>query len=226
MFDIIVIILFILGIFKGIKKGAVKICYEFISFFLSLYIARVLYIYVKPLLEVFGVTKWVNEGIENFINFDVSENLTIYEKVTFLEELNLPDSLVDFLAKNNNIEIYTQLGVEKFEDYIISMLSMLSINLIAIFVVFVLASIVLSIIGVSLKIIQKIPVIGTIDKILGGGVQVLLFTLNLFILNLILLVTVTFDGLNPLRDFVEGSIFGNYQYLGGIALEFVLKFFS
>lgn len=226
MFDFIVVICYVLALVIGYHRGAVKIIYKFISFFLSLYVAKMLYTNIQPFLEKIGFLGWLRNSVEGMIDFEIPENLTVYEKREFLEGMNLPKSLVEFLARNNNIETYARLGVERFDQYITSMLSVLLINLASILIVFLVTYIGLNILSRVLNVVEKLPIIGTVNKWLGTVCQVVLFTLYVFIFDLFLVITLPFSAFDGAREFVQDSFFGNYEYISGLVFEFILSFFN
>ncbi len=225
MFDYIVIGLYILAINSGWKKGALKIIYNFIAIFIAIFIAKGLYPVVKVFFDNIGITNSINTWFSNIINIDVSDTLTIYDKIAFIEELNLPSSIVNYLVENNNIGVYTKLGVERFEDYIVVVMTYFTINIISALTVFILTYSILMILGVVLNIVTKIPIINDTNRVVGSFLEVILFTIYLFIFNLFLFITIPFSGLDMIRDFVEGSFFGNFEYVNNTILSFLLSYF-
>ncbi len=226
MFDYIVIGLYILSIIIGWKKGAIKVIYNFVAIFLALLISKMLYPSMRAVLDKIGVTSWINSGFENMFNFEVPKELTIYEKIAFIEELNLPSSLTNVLAENNNVEIYNRLGVDKFDEYIKAMLSYITLNILSVLCIFILSYIILVILGKMLHIVAKLPVINGINRTIGAFLQGLIFTFYLLIFNLLLVATASFKSFEKIRIFVEDSFFTMPSRNIDLIADYVQKFFS
>lgn len=117
---------------------------------------------------------------------DNAESFGPSEQRVIIENLNLPDQIKDALLENNNNEVYSLLGVEKFADYIIRYLSNKIINIVCFAVLFVVVSIVIHVIMRWLDLVARLPILSGMNKIAGallGGAEALLI---LWILCLIL----------------------------------------
>lgn len=83
---------------------------------------------------------------------------------------DLPKIFKDLLSVNNNDEIYEELGVETFAQYVGSFLSRLIINIVSFLGVFLLITIILRAIIFALDIVEDLPVLGFINRLAGGAV--------------------------------------------------------
>ena len=81
---------------------------------------------------------------------------------------DLPEIFKNLLAVNNNSEIYEELGVETFAQYVGSFLAKLIINIISYLVTFLIVTIILRAIIFALDIVAEIPVLGFINRLAGG----------------------------------------------------------
>ncbi len=226
MFDYIIIVFYILSLVHGWREGVLKIIYKFISLLISFYLTKLLYNPVKNFFYSQGLNKWFEQSVRNLIKIEAPENLTIYEKRDLLDGLNLPDSISNYIMENNNIENYTSLGVEKFNDYIIAMISSIVCNIIIIIILFLLIFTILKSLKFILNIINNLPIVGEINKGLGAFMQCILFTIYLCIFNLVLSITISVAFFDVIRNFVQGSFFGNYELISNVILKFLLNFFS
>lgn len=123
----------------------------------------------------------------------------------FIEGLPLPDYLKDALAANNNINIYDALGVNAFQTYVSSYLSRIIIRVLVFIIVFAAVSILLKLIGLALDLVDRIPVLGAMNRV--GG---LIFGIinGLFILWLICSAATVFGG-TQLSSYIYEGISGN-----------------
>ena len=103
-----------------------------------------------------------------------------------IQQADLPNVFKSLLAVNNNSEIYQQLGVETFAQYVGSYLAKLIINIVAFLITFVLISIILRAIVFSLDIVSSLPGVGIVNRLAGGvigmvGAMVIVWTLYIII---------------------------------------------
>ena len=103
-----------------------------------------------------------------------------------IQQADLPNVFKSLLAVNNNSEIYQQLGVETFAQYVGSYLAKLIINIVAFLITFVLISIILRAIVFALDIVSSLPGVGIVKRLAGGvigmvGAMVIVWTLYIII---------------------------------------------
>lgn len=83
---------------------------------------------------------------------------------------DLPKIFKELLSVNNNDEIYDELGVETFAQYVGSFLSKLIINIVSFLGTFLLITIILRAIIFALDVVEDLPVLGVINRLAGGAV--------------------------------------------------------
>lgn len=103
-----------------------------------------------------------------------------------IQKADLPNVFKSLLAVNNNSEIYQQLGVETFAQYVGSYLAKLIINIVAFLITFLLISIILRAIVFALDIVSSLPGVGIVNRLAGGvigmvGAMVIVWTLYIII---------------------------------------------
>lgn len=81
---------------------------------------------------------------------------------------DLPDIFKNLLSVNNNDEIYEELGVKSFAQYVGSFLAKLIINIISYLGTFLIVTIILRAIVFALDIVAELPVLGVINRLAGG----------------------------------------------------------
>ena len=141
---------------------------------------------VRKVLEAAGVTEDMLSqygiSIEDIVNGSISsEDLAKYGissnvldvQVAAIEKADLPDVFKNLLSVNNNSEIYKELGVDTFAQYVGSYLARLIINIVAFLCTFVLITIVLRAIVFALDIVSNLPVLGFINRLAGGAIGVI-----------------------------------------------------
>ena len=93
-------------------------------------------------------------------------------QVAAIENADLPQLFKTLLSVNNNNEIYERLGAETFAQYVGMFLSKLIIKVVAFLCTFLLVIIVLRAIVFALDVVSELPVLGFINRIMGGLVGV------------------------------------------------------
>ena len=103
-----------------------------------------------------------------------------------IQQADIPNVFKSLLTVNNNSEIYQQLGVETFAQYVGSYLDKLIINIVAFLITFVLISIIFRAIVFALDIVSSLPGVGIVNRLAGGvigmvGAMVIVWTLYIII---------------------------------------------
>jgi hypothetical protein len=108
-----------------------------------------------------------------------------------IDSLGLPSLISDSLKSNNTTEIYDRLAVSLFEEYIAGYLSNLSIKAGTFVGLFILLAIVEFILIMAIKLLEKIPVLRTFNRLLGMAVGT---TLSLVFIWVFFLASMMFFG--------------------------------
>ncbi|MCI9216475.1 CvpA family protein [Lachnospiraceae bacterium 42-17] len=127
-------------------------------------------------LAQYGISRNILDGLKDRGAVqEVIENVEIPRdmQMSAIEASELPEVFKSLLSTNNNNEIYKELGVENFVQYVGSFLAKLLINIVAFLCVFLLVTIVMRAIIFALDIVSELPVFGFLDRLAGGAVGVL-----------------------------------------------------
>lgn len=129
-------------------------------------------------LAKYGISSNVLDGLSDDKKGSIEDAINEAEiprdvQVAAIEKADLPDVFKNLLSVNNNSEIYKELGVDTFAQYVGSYLARLIINIVAFLCTFVLITIVLRAIVFALDIVSNIPVLGFINRLAGGAIGVI-----------------------------------------------------
>lgn len=108
-----------------------------------------------------------------------------------IEAADLPDIFKDLLAVNNNSEIYEELGVETFAQYVGNFLAKVIINIISYLGTFLIVTIILRAIIFALDIVAEIPVFGLVNRLAGGVIGFVGATIIVWILFVVITLLYT-----------------------------------
>ena len=129
-------------------------------------------------LAKYGISSTVLDGLSDDKKGSIEDAINEAEiprdvQVAAIEKADLPDVFKNLLSVNNNSEIYKELGVDTFAQYVGSYLARLIINIVAFLCTFVLITIVLRAIVFALDIVSNLPVLGFINRLAGGAIGVI-----------------------------------------------------
>lgn len=85
-----------------------------------------------------------------------------------IQNADLPDVFKSLLTVNNNSEIYKQLGVETFAQYVGGFMAKLFIDIVSFLCTFLLVTIILRAIVFALDIVADLPGIGAVNHLAGA----------------------------------------------------------
>lgn len=145
-------------------------------------------------LAEYGISSSLLEGLKNSnVVEEVIDNAEIPRDVQMaaIEKAELPEIFKSLLSVNNNGEIYSELGVETFAQYVGHFLAKLIINIVAFLCTFILVTIVFRAIVFALDVVSELPVLGFINRIAGGGVGIICSLIVVWVLFIIITLLYT-----------------------------------
>jgi len=168
---LIVILILILSVLNGYRQGLIKAVFSMFTMIISLLIASQLMPVLGKVLQKTPVYTVINQSIESTIVSSITlPTDKVTEQVDVINELPLPGFLQNALIENNNSQIYDALGINDFTAYISNYLTCLILNAISFVILFIVIFLILKIIGHTLDLISKLPILNGINKI--GGIAI------------------------------------------------------
>ena len=146
------------------------------------------------------------------------------QQVSLIEGAKLPSIFQDLLRENNNPEVYASLGVNTFGQYVASYISKVLADAIAFLVTFILVFAGVRIAIKFLGIINKIPLIGGANRIVGGVIGLLIGLVIVWVL--FILVTLLYStalGAACMQSIAENPILSKL-YDGNLLMNAITKF--
>lgn len=124
-------------------------------------------------LAEYGISKDLLDGIDGKGSKEIEEAVEKADvpkdlQIQAIEMAELPEVFKTLLLDNNNDEIYEELGVKTFAEYVGQFLSKLIIHIVAFLCTFLLVTIVLRAIVFALDIVSELPVLGFFNRLAGG----------------------------------------------------------
>lgn len=229
---LVVGIIFLLSVLIGYKRGFLKIVVSLVSTLLCV----VLVMFISP-----SVSKWIQESTplretiqnkcvewivldgesaENLLQLDLSRE----NEITLIESADLPEVLQNMLLENNNSEAYAALGAETFGEYIGAYVAKVIADVVAFLVTFIAVFIIIRVVLGMLKIVDKIPLVGGTNRLLGGAIGAGMGVFIIWILFIV--ITLLYNtplGVACLEDIAESEILTKL-YDSNILMNYITKF--
>lgn len=225
-------IIFLVCIFVGYKRGLVKIVVSLLATIISIVLVSVITPYVsswirtatpledvveKKMIEMLAPEAEDGEAL-------LKEELPKEEQIILIEEAKVPKMFRDMLLENNNNEAYASLGVGTFGEYIGAYIAKLLADIIAFLITMLIVTIIVRVAMGMLGILDKLPVIGGINRIAGGVVGLGSGLIVVWILFIVatLLYNTSF-GKMCFENIAESSIL-SALYDNNVLMKFITKF--
>lgn len=110
------------------------------------------------------VREYLEEQTENNL-----ENAKTDVQNQYINDLQIPSSWKKAIIKNNTAEGRSKLLVEGFLEYVASAIAAISVKVIAFILTFILVAAILKMISVMFGIVDKIPLLSQVNKLVGVG---------------------------------------------------------
>ena len=169
--------IYILGmILYGHYKGFIRLAVSASAMVITLISVHIAMPYVTGWLKEYTpVYEKMQDNMEETIGLDSlldrfgSDGKTKKEdEWLIIEELPVPEQIKRLLMENNNIEVYDQMNVELFQDYITGYLTNTIMRTIVFLALFFLIYLAIRFVVVWLDLIAKLPILSGINQIAGA----------------------------------------------------------
>jgi len=164
---IVILGILIVNSLIGMKVGMIKTIFSLFS----MIVAIVLTIWLSPYVNSFmrgndKIYNGISSKIDAMVTFSEEEAET-GDQATLIDGLPLPQSIKDSLIENNKAEVYEELAITSFKDYVSNYITGIVINAMAFAITFFVLLILLWVICIPLDIVSKLPLLNQINKTAG-----------------------------------------------------------
>ena len=189
-FGIVILLILILFIWMGYRRGFIREIVSFFFVFLSLSLAWAINPYINDfLISETPVYSTIQETCTDFVQKQSSDLENEMESSSqFIDGLNLPEILRKNIEKNNNTENYAELSVNTLTEYVSGYPARTIVNGLSYVLAYILATIGIRIVVYILNLIAGLPILKTANKLTGGLVGFVKGLVFIWILFLILTV--------------------------------------
>ena len=207
--DIVLILVIALSAFIGYKKGFVKVIVKLGTFLIALVLAFLLQS---------SVAKFIGEdiGFKNTISTTVQNKLSDYakskedDKKTDIKMLEKTIDEINSAAEEKKAEVI-QKWANNIADFILKGLSFI--------IIFFTVAIVMGILSLILNTVVKLPVLDTLNGVLGLGAAVILMTVRIMILLTIIYFVSPLEIIQPVINYINTSCITKLLYENNIIVN-------
>lgn len=182
---ILVGIILLVCVIAGLVRGFIKIVASLAATIIIIVLVVFLTPYVsKGILKVTPLERMVQEKCVELLTPDLEDmdlsgieingqkldgiDLTREQQISAIENANIPQLFRDLLLENNNAEIYKNLGVSTFGEYVGAYMAKVIADFVGFLLTLLIVTIVVRTIVYMLGLISDLPVIGGLNRIAGG----------------------------------------------------------
>lgn len=210
--DLIAILIIVFSVLIGAKRGFVKSIFSFGSLIISLLLALTLYPIVTDCLEGSVVDDFVHKSVYNLFDAQSSNENAIEKNDA---NSSLPESLKSLINKTITDAATTT------KEVMAETVASLALKILGILIVFVLSKLLLWILSLLFDLVSKLPVICTLNKLMGGAIGAFYGILILYVLLALMAFFSTTQSLNKPVQLVKESAIVSVMYNQNILLNFL-----
>ena len=226
-FGIVILLILILFIWMGYRRGFIREIVSFFFVFLSLSLAWAINPYINDfLISETPVYSTIQETCTDFVQKQSSDLENEMESSSqFIDGLNLPEILRKNIEKNNNTENYAELSVNTLTEYVSGYLARTVVNGLSYVLAYILATIGIRIVVYILNLIAGLPILKTANKLTGGLVGFVKGLVFIWILFLILTVLCSTEIGKTSLELIEKDSLLSVIYLYDPLIQIFTKIF-
>ena len=229
---VFVAIIFVVAAFVGYKQGLIKIVVSLLATLLMFTLVTMLTPYVSNLIrEVTPLEKTVQKKMGEAFALDGDPSMKFDEvdlprdaQIALIEAAELPDTFREMLLSNNNNEAYESLGVSTFGAYVAAYISKVIADVVAFLIILVVLVIAFPIVIRALGIINKLPVIGGINRLAGAVLGLGIGLAVVWVLFIVLTLMYDTSLGRACFENIEASAMLKTLYDQNVLMNYIVKF--
>lgn len=207
-------------------RGFLYTMFKMLSTVAAIYLA---YIGYKPINSILRKT-FLYDGLQKIA---ISNAAGLYSAMGLSEQtklinslsLPIPSSIKEGLVRNNNPEIYKLLGAHNFQEYIGGYIANFYLSIIGFILVLFMVKAILYLLGESIQIVARLPIIRFADKWLGLGVGLIRGLLTVWIGTIIMAFLIGLPKFQALAALLIESTLAKWLYENNMILDIIDQLF-
>lgn len=211
--DLIVIAIIALSVFIGVKRGFLRSVIGFLSIIISLILAVWTYPVVADVINNTEIKATITEAVENSLG----------EEPTIAKEEKEEESGFSILPKTaqETIEKQKEAITETAIQTTAQTVSTLAVNIISILLVFVVVRLIMFLISTTLGFITKLPVIKSVNRLLGGALGTLCGILSVYLILTLITFNTALNSNAAIGKAVKESYIASQMYDNNFIVDWI-----
>lgn len=225
----IVVCILLIGFFIGYRVGIIRIALSLFIGMISLILVSILTTpitnfivdntQIDDRLSARLVETFLDQG-ENYLD-DTKDEIPLVQQINMIETSYLPEFLQDALLSDNNNEVYAQMGVDSFFEYIGAYIARWIIKAAVFVLVFIGVFIAMRILAMVLNVLSMLPIIHGTNKLIGGGLGLLCSLLVIWTMFVGIDIMYQKDWARDAKVEIEENILLNTIYSGNFLIKII-----
>lgn len=224
--DWIIIAIIVISSIRAYYKGFLYTMFQTISTVAAIFLSYAGYKPINSILRKTFLYDWLQKVAMNKVA-SVQGSIGLNEQTQLINTLKLPipNNIKENLIRHNNPEVYKLLGADNFKEYIGGYIANFYLNIIAFIIVWCVVKAILYIVGESLHIITKLPIIRFADKWLGFGLGIIKGLIGIWIATIILAILIVLPKFQALSILLSESTLARWFYENNMLLDIIDQLF-
>lgn len=223
---LVTIALMLLLALVGYKRGLIKSVLSIVGIVGAVIITSCVHPYVADLLcKYTNIDEAVSARIESSIKFDGETENSVYQQENFLENTNLPENIKDYIRSSDTVA-KSRKQVDGYIDGVVEYLTALTMKGLAYILTLVVVTLAALIILGLAKFVDRIPIVGGIDKVGGLLLGIVQAVVIVWIFMLIVTLLSAFDWADSIIKMIKENNLLEFLYDKNIFLKMVVDILS
>ena len=167
--SIVILLIVLLFMVRGYRKGLVQMVASMTTLILAIFLVSIATPHISNVLKTrTPVYNMIEEKCEDLIKSGTDQISSKIEESEWIENLKVPGFLQEMIKENNNTVSYEKMNVDSFGEYISHFLATMILNVVSYIITFIAALILIKVIAGALGLLTHLPVIHSMNRILGA----------------------------------------------------------
>ena len=165
--SIVILLIVLLFMVRGYRKGLVQMVASMTTLILAIFLVSIATPHISNVLKT-RTPVYNEEKCEDLIKSGTDQISSKIEESEWIENLKVPGFLQEMIKENNNTVSYEKMNVDSFGEYISHFLATMILNVVSYIITFIAALILIKVIAGALGLLTHLPVIHSMNRILGA----------------------------------------------------------
>ena len=209
LIDVVIVVIFVLNVYVGYKKGLINVIFNILAFFIALAISLILY---KPVSNIIIENTNIKQNIKSMIiNNNQEENK---------EEKSTSNGIQSYIE--NAVQGVAEEAKSQATEVAAETISVKAIEILACVILFIFTRVVLIILKFFTEAVSNLPIIKQLNGIGGIAYGVAKGLIIVYLILTVLYIVISINGNGKIANAIEESYVTNILYNNNIIVNYCL----